>query len=140
MFVLDTDTLNLVFRGHPRVVARRSVVPSSEIAIAIITRIELLQGRFAFLFKAATAAELRRAQELLEQTEQALATIAEVLPIEEGAADEFDRLRQNRKLKKIGRGDLLIAAITLANRATLVTRNLKDFRLVPGLRIENWAD
>ena len=40
----------------------------------------------------------------------------------------------------MGRADLLIAAITLANRATLVTRNLKDFRQVPGLQIENWAD
>jgi tRNA(fMet)-specific endonuclease VapC len=49
-------------------------------------------------------------------------------------------LRQNKKLKKIGRPDLLIAAITLAARGTLVTRNLKDFRLVPGLRVENWAD
>jgi predicted nucleic acid-binding protein len=36
------------------------------------------------------------------------------------------------ELKKIGRGDLLIAAITLANQATLVTRNEKDFCLVPG--------
>ena len=29
--------------------------------------------------------------------------------------------------RMIGRGDLLIAAITLANRATLVSRNLKDY-------------
>jgi tRNA(fMet)-specific endonuclease VapC len=44
------------------------------------------------------------------------------------------------KLKKIGRADLLIAAIALANRAILVTRNLKDFRNVAGLPLENWAD
>src|SRR5437868_6619971 len=46
------------------------------------------------------------------------------------AAAEFDRLRENKKLKKIGRADLLVAAITLANRATLVSRNLKDFSSV----------
>ena len=38
------------------------------------------------------------------------------------------------------RADLLIAIIALANHGTLVTRNLKDFRLVPGLQVENWAD
>jgi predicted nucleic acid-binding protein len=36
--------------------------------------------------------------------------------------------------------DILSAAITLASRAVLVTRNLKDFRQVARLRIENWAD
>ena len=63
-----------------------------------------------------------------------------ILRIEAQAAAEFDRLRQSRKLRKIGRADLLIAAITLGNRATLVSRNLKDFRQVPGLLVENWAD
>jgi tRNA(fMet)-specific endonuclease VapC len=43
-------------------------------------------------------------------------------------------------LKKIGRADLLIASIARANKAILVTRNLKDFRQVPGLQVENWAD
>jgi tRNA(fMet)-specific endonuclease VapC len=49
-------------------------------------------------------------------------------------------LRQDRKLKKIGRRDLLIACIALAHRAKVVTRNLKHFRQVPGLLVENWAD
>ena len=34
----------------------------------------------------------------------------------------------------------LIAAIVLANKATLGTRNLKDYRKVPGLQVENWVD
>ena len=61
-------------------------------------------------------------------------------PVDAAAATPFDRLRQDRKVKKIGRADVLIAAIVLAHRATLVTRNLKDFRQVPGLPVENWAD
>jgi len=92
------------------------------------------------LLKAADGAELIRGQLWLEQTVRHLAAIPKVVSIDESVALEFDRLRQNKKLKKIGRGDLLIAAITLAHGATLVTRNLTDFRLVQGLKLENWAD
>lgn len=138
MILLDTDTFSLFARGHPRVMARFAAA-TDEVVLPVVTRIEALQGRFAFLLRAANAAQLLRAQVWLQQTEADLAPFP-VMLFNEAAADEFERLLQNKKLKKIGRGDLLIAAITLANRATLVTRNLKDFRLVPGLRIENWAD
>jgi tRNA(fMet)-specific endonuclease VapC len=140
MFVLDTDILTLLFAGHPRVSSRRDHVPSADIAITVISRIQSLQGRFEFLLKAATGDDLLRAQALLDRTAHSLAQVETVLAIDVRAAAEFDRLRQHKKVKKIGRGDLLIAAITLANQATLVSRNLKDFRQVPGLRVENWAD
>jgi tRNA(fMet)-specific endonuclease VapC len=140
MYVLDTDTLSLLFADHPRVVAQRNKVPSSEIAITIVTRIEVLQGRFDFLLKAATGEELLRAQHWLEETIQSLARVETVIPVDSAGAAVFDRLRQNKHLKKIGRCDLLIAAISLAIGAKLVTRNLKDFRRVPGLELENWVD
>jgi tRNA(fMet)-specific endonuclease VapC len=105
-----------------------------------MTWIEILTGRFEFVRKAATGEELLRAQALLERTRGSLAAVETVVLIDARAAAEFDALRQHKKLKKIGRGDLLIAAIALANRATLVSRNLKDFRQVPGLQVENWAD
>jgi len=43
-------------------------------------------------------------------------------------------------LKKIGRADLLVASVALANRAVLVTRNLRHFRQTPNLELENWVD
>ena len=82
---------------------------------------------------------LERAQEGLDQAERDLRPFP-VLPISDAVSDQFDQLLQVKGLKKIGRGDLLVAAIVLANRASLVTRNTKDFWLVPGLRVENWAD
>jgi len=56
------------------------------------------------------------------------------------AAHEFDRLQRQRGLKKIGHVDLLVASIALANRATLVTRNLRHFERVSDLTLENWVD
>jgi predicted nucleic acid-binding protein len=63
-----------------------------------------------------------------------------VLRITEAVAATFDRLRHDKKANKMGRSDMLIAAIVLPNQATLVTRNVRDFQLVYGLQIENWAD
>jgi tRNA(fMet)-specific endonuclease VapC len=114
------------------VLARQATVPSSKIAITIVTRIEALQGRFDFLRKAASGKELLRAQAWLDQTVRSLAQVEAVIAIAPAAAAEFDRLRAHKKLSKIGRNDLLIASICLANRATLVTRILKHFRQVGG--------
>lgn len=139
MKILDTDTLTHLFQGHQRTVERFER-ETDEVAMTIISRIEILQGRFAMLLKAADGQQLRRAQQLLDETVEHLANIPSVIAIDDAAADEFDRLRQNKKLSKIGRADLLIAAIALAHRATLVTRNVKDFRQVPRLRVENWVD
>ena len=110
-----------------------------DVAVTVVTRIEMLQGRFASILKAADGQQLVLAQRWLDQNEREWDALS-LIPVDDAAAAHFDVLRQNKKLKKIGRGDLLIAAITLANRATLVTRNEKDFRKVPTLRIENWAD
>lgn len=138
MHVLDTDTLTHLIRGHPRVVERATPV-AADVFVTVATRIEQLRGRFDAVFKAESGEKLIQAQLRLIETEKDLSRIP-MLPIDATAAAEFDRLRANKKLKKIGRGDLLIAAITLAHGATLVTRNLKDFRLVQGLKLENWAD
>ena len=61
-----------------------------------------------------------------------------ILPWTEDAADCFERLRRTRV--RIGTMDLRIAAVAIAFDATLLTRNLADFRQVPGLRLENWLD
>ena len=136
MILLDTDIMSLFAAGHPVVVARVRTATES-VATTLITRIEILQGRFDFLLKAADAEELQRAQDWLEQSERDLAKIR-VVPLDRAACAEFDALRQNRKLRKIGRADLLIASIARAQDSTLVTRNLRHFEQVPGLKVENW--
>ena len=138
MTLLDTDTLTLYFAAHPRVVEQ--VRASAEApAITIVSYMEVLQGRFDSVRKAADGDQLLRAQERFVAAEGGLARF-DLVRFDAAAAAMFDRLRQNKKLKKIGPADLLIARIALAHRATLVTRNLKDFRQIPGLQVVNWAD
>lgn len=139
MYLLDTDTLTHLHKGHPRVIDRLSRITDPNVGTTIITKIELLRGRFDYALKAATSAKLLRAQQLLARTEQLLEQIT-IVPFDRDAAVQFDRLQKVKSLKKIGRADLLIASIALANRATLVTRNLRHFRKVPGLKVENWVD
>jgi tRNA(fMet)-specific endonuclease VapC len=139
VYILDTDTLSRLHAGDPRVQGHKDRYDLSNVVTTLITRIEILRGRFDFVLKATNAGELRRAQEWLRRSEALLAFIA-VIPIDDAAAEEFDKLRRNRSLKKIGRADLLIAAIALARGDTLVTRNVKHFRQVPGLKLENWTD
>jgi tRNA(fMet)-specific endonuclease VapC len=139
MHLLDTDTLTYLHAGHPRVVQHLRELADPDVGTTIITKIELLRGRFDFVLKAATGSELLRAQQLLARTEELLAQIP-VIPMDEASAAQFDRLRATKKLRKIGRADMLIASIALAHRATLVTRNVRHFKQIPGLAVINWVD
>jgi len=49
------------------------------------------------------------------------------------------RTALQRKGIPIGPLDMQIAAHALALDLTLVTTNVREFRRVPGLRVENWA-
>jgi tRNA(fMet)-specific endonuclease VapC len=60
-----------------------------------------------------------------------------VLNFDESAAERLLHLRRTRI--RLGSMDLKIAAIALSRGATLLSRNLADFRRVPGLKIEDWT-
>ncbi|WP_310481353.1 type II toxin-antitoxin system VapC family toxin [Chamaesiphon sp. VAR_48_metabat_403] len=139
MYLLDTDTLTHLHAGNANVVERLKSVADEDVGITIITKVEVLRGRIDYLIKAETGESLLKAQELLFRTEALLNDLL-IVSVDRAASNEFDRLRSEAKFRKIGRADLLIASITLANRATLVTRNLRHFRQIPGLKLKNWVD
>jgi tRNA(fMet)-specific endonuclease VapC len=53
------------------------------------------------------------------------------------AADIFSDLQKQRL--SVGTMDLKNTAIAIANNATLLSRNLKDFGKIPTLQVEDWA-
>jgi tRNA(fMet)-specific endonuclease VapC len=138
MIVFDSDIFTLFAYGHEKVKKRYNEA-DDVVAVTVITWFEVLKGRTDSLFKAADEKQLRVAAERMLQTETVLNDFA-VLPVDDAAVAHFGTLSRHKKLAKMCRADMLIACIVLGHKARLVTRNLKDYKDVPGLRLENWAD
>jgi tRNA(fMet)-specific endonuclease VapC len=138
MFLLDSDIATLALHGHPRVAVRLAAA-DRPVRVPLATYLESYRGRIEAVLKAATPEELLRAADSFARTVQFLGGF-DVVGIDAAVAAEFQTLRAGKKTKNMGRGDLLNACIALANGATLVTRNTKDYVNVPGLKLENWAD
>jgi tRNA(fMet)-specific endonuclease VapC len=138
MKLLDTVVLTLFHTGHAKI-CEHVVSATDVVATTVVSRIEVLYGRFDALMKAADGQQLVRAQQRLVDAEREFSKFR-VVPIDATAAAQFDEFRVRKGLKRIGRADLLIASIAVAHGATLVTRNLRHFRQVPGLQLDNWAD
>lgn len=66
---------------------------------------------------------------------QAFVEEVPVLPFDTAAALAYAELPFKR-----GRFDRLIAAHALSQGLTVVTDNLKDFRGIPALKVENWME
>ena len=139
MYLLDTDTLTDLHAGNTNIINRLESLQDEEVAITIVTKLEILRGRIDYLLKAFSGSDLLKAQELFSRSETLLNQLPVIL-IDQNAANQFDRLQDISKFRKIGRSDLLIASIALANQAWLVTRNLRHFRQIPHLFLENWVD
>ena len=58
-YLLDTDTLTYLLLGHPRVREKCAEV-TAEVVLTVITRIEVLQGRFAAVLTAEDGERLLR--------------------------------------------------------------------------------
>ncbi|MBD2203623.1 type II toxin-antitoxin system VapC family toxin [Calothrix sp. FACHB-1219] len=135
-WVLDTDHVSLLQRGHPVVVNKVSTVNPAEIAVTIITIVEQMYGRLDVINRAKSKQELVTAYTLLKETFNLLSQ-ANILDFNEAAFDIYNDLLKQKI--RVGTQDLRIASIALAFNCTLVTRNLKDFQKIPNLQIVNWS-
>ena len=111
-------------------------MPPEETFLSIINYEEQVRGWFA---------EAARARSVIQQ-QASYAKLGELLDLycatplllfDDRAVAEFQRLWLARL--HVGTMDLRIAAIAIANDATLLTRNSSHFAKVPGLRIEDWT-
>ncbi|MEX2334410.1 MAG: type II toxin-antitoxin system VapC family toxin, partial [Pseudohongiella sp.] len=104
-------------------------VPPKKIGIPAIVIYELEYG-------IARSSSPKKRQQQLEE----LCSLVNVLPFgrPEAALTASIRATLDKKGTPIGPHDLLIAGTALANNATLITRNTKEFSRVPKLQLQNW--
>ena len=131
-YLLDTNILSDLMRNPSGEVAHKISLLSPEerdlLATNVIVACEL---RFGALKKRSAALEERIGQ-LLDNLP--------VLALEPEVDEHYGRLRAGLEEKgmPIGANDMLIAAHALSLDAVLVTDNVREFRRVKGLRVENW--
>jgi tRNA(fMet)-specific endonuclease VapC len=139
IYLLDTDHISLMMRMGPeadRIRGRLLHTRPEDVRLSVISYEEQVRGRLARVARARSLGEQREQYGLLSGMLELYCSV-ELLPFDEGAVDAFRQLWLQRP--RVGTMDLRIAAIALANDATLVTRNLRDFERIPALRIEDWT-
>jgi tRNA(fMet)-specific endonuclease VapC len=136
LFVLDTDMVSLLQRGHPRVAARCAAQRPEELAITVITLEEQLSGWYTLLRQTKQPDDLVKVYQSLVESLVFLARLT-ILPLTLPSIARFQQL-VGLKLN-VGRMDLRIAAIVQEHQGVLVTRNVRDFARVPGLVLADWT-
>lgn len=126
--MLDTDTVSFALRGVGRVAQRLLAVRPSEVCISSLTLAELRFG-----------AERRRSRRLHRIIAEFTSSLL-VAPFDTAAADRFGQVGAMlaRDGTPIGQIDTLIAAHALALDLTLVSKNVRHFGRIRGLRTDNW--
>ncbi|OUC15196.1 MAG: nuclease [Alkalinema sp. CACIAM 70d] len=139
LWILDTDTASLLLWENSNV-ARQVQAVGKDVAITIITAQELFNGWVVRINAAKSIEELIPLYTKFSGIIK-LCQKAPVLPFNQAAATQLKALlKSNPTLcKQRLQKDMRIAAIALANQATVVTCNYRDFSLVPGLSIVDWS-
>jgi predicted nucleic acid-binding protein len=139
--ILDSDIITLIFYGRHEKLNKRieQLSQHDELAVTVITYMEILQGRFDSIIKAANDAELVAAMKRFNASRDLLESFR-LLEVNAVAAQHFKEMMKRKKRPRMKRGDMLIASVALAYDALLVTRNTKDYEGLIGLKFENWVD
>ena len=132
--LLDTNALAEAIRPHPSApFMKRLRANEAKLGVAAVTLHEATYG-------VERLPEGKRKELLREYMREVVAKLP-VRPYEARAAEWHarDRVRLERTGRNLPYADGQIAAIAVVNGLTLVTANVRDFRDVLGLRVEDWS-
>ncbi len=129
--LLDTNTcIYFLNRASEKVVQQFKELSPSQIKLPSITVAELYYGAEKSNFKAKNREKVKR-----------FVSTFEIVSFDEKACTAYAKIRHSleRSGTPVGPMDLLIASIGLAHNFTVVTNNIKEFKRVKGLKLQNWV-
>ena len=130
MYLLDSNVcIQLLNKKHVGIEQHFRLHSPAEIVLCSIVKAELLFG----------ARHSQRVSVNLQLLKQFFAPLKS-LPFDDRCAEEYAQIRADLTAqgKIIGPNDMLIAAISRAHNATLVTHNIGEFSRIVGIKIEDW--
>jgi tRNA(fMet)-specific endonuclease VapC len=131
-YLLDTNICVDIIRSKSDSLIRKVIsMDSAQLAVSTITVAELEYG----------VANSSRVEHNAESLRRFLLPIS-IHDYDDRSAKVYGsvRARLQRQGMKIGSLDTLIASQALAHDMILVTNNMKEFKRVEGLRLENWVE
>jgi tRNA(fMet)-specific endonuclease VapC len=139
MILLDTDHLSILSgsASDQRLIllSKLQEFPESEVATNAVSVEEQCRGWLAEINKNVDVEKQLGAYASFVNLIKFLASW-KILPFTADAAAHFKTLRRDGV--RIGSNDLKIASITITQKSLLLSANLRDFRKVPNLRVEDW--
>ncbi len=129
-YLLDTDTCIYTIKRKPPHLKRLFNAHVGQLAISSVTWGELVCG----------AEKSSNVEANLEQINGFGARL-EILSFGEHEATQFGQVKAELEIKgsPIGSYDMKIAAHARAQGLILVTNNVREFKRVSGIRVENWV-
>ena len=115
---------------------RLQTVAPDEVAATVTSDEEQTRGWLSYIARSRSPEEQVTAYGSFQRHLQVFCAVP-LIAFDPAAAAVVQQLQRQRI--RIGTMDLKIASIALAQQASLLTRNVADFRRVPGLHVEDWT-
>ncbi len=137
--VLDTNHFTEIIRESEAGgrLTRRLIENEADVFVSIITAQESFEGWLAVIKSRPPGPEQVKGYSQFRRSIDTLGKFS-LLDFDLEAAEGFTKLR--KLIPRTGTMDIKIAAISLAHDCLLLSRNIRDFNQVPGLRVESWLD
>jgi tRNA(fMet)-specific endonuclease VapC len=134
MYIFDTDTLSNIVKSRPspRLLKNLKGLSSEFQYTTSINIAEIYYGAYRSPKK----------EKILKVFEEMVFPNVTVLPFDEETAQVYGQLKAKLEKRGINKSepDLRIASIALQHKFILLSGNIRHFKDIPRLKIENWLE